>query len=185
MELIIPILYILLVVFIAVAAQRKGRSDWMAFAFLALLCSPLIAGIALLIVRPNTIPPGKKKCFACTDMIPEGAARCPRCGIDLYPKAEPYTLKPDTKKCPFCAESVLAEAIKCRYCGSDLSTNPKQQSATPEAKPQPISSSIRREGDEVHFPCKLCGQTIAVDADSAGEKFRCPECGEELTVPTV
>lgn len=129
MELLIPILWVLFVVFIGVAAYRKGRSDWMAFTVLALLCSPLIAGIALLIVKPNTLPPEKKKCFACKEIIPEFAIKCPRCGTDLRSPLESLKPGPKTKKCPYCAESILEEAIKCRYCGSDLTVPPKPQTS--------------------------------------------------------
>jgi predicted RNA-binding Zn-ribbon protein involved in translation (DUF1610 family) len=178
-------LWIILSVLIAVGALRKGRSDWAAFGFLSLFLSPLIGGIILLIVKPNTIPLGKKKCSLCTEFIPEEAAKCPRCGGDLHPPSVPFKLETDIKKCPYCAESIREEAIKCRYCGSDLSTNPKPQSTVSDVKSEPAFPLIRREGSEVHFACNLCGQAIAVDVNSTGEKFRCPECGEELTVPTI
>jgi predicted RNA-binding Zn-ribbon protein involved in translation (DUF1610 family) len=43
----------------------------------------------------------------------------------------------------------------------------------------------RREGAEVLFACRSCGQSIATDASSAGQQFSCPNCGEELVVPDV
>lgn len=105
--------------------------------------------------------------------------------------------EPEKKKCPFCAELIQPEAIKCRFCGSGL----KEQGVTSEQKfistaanlktsqkpaaPRGEPIEPRREGTEVIFECYTCGQPMAIAADSAGQEFRCPECGEQLIVPYV
>jgi len=38
-------------------------------------------------------------------------------------------------------------------------------------------------GADVHFECHVCRQPIEVNAEAAGQEFRCPGCGESLVVP--
>lgn len=38
-------------------------------------------------------------------------------------------------------------------------------------------------GANIHFEC-VCGQPIEVNAEAAGQEFRCPGCGEKLVVPS-
>jgi DNA-directed RNA polymerase subunit RPC12/RpoP len=40
-------------------------------------------------------------------------------------------------------------------------------------------------GANVHFECSACGQPIEVNAEAAGQEFRCPGCGAKLAVPGV
>jgi DNA-directed RNA polymerase subunit RPC12/RpoP len=38
---------------------------------------------------------------------------------------------------------------------------------------------------DIRFECHSCSQSIEVNAEGAGQEFRCPSCGTRLTVPTV
>ena len=38
-------------------------------------------------------------------------------------------------------------------------------------------------GSDVHFECQFCRQPIEVNAEAAGQEFRCPNCGQSLIVP--
>jgi len=78
---------------IAVAASNRGRDPFGWF-FLALLLSPLVAGIFL---------------FASDDLKKEKDAK-------LKSEAEIA----DSKVCPRCAERVKAAALVCRYCSHEF-----------------------------------------------------------------
>lgn len=49
---------------------------------------------------------------------------------------------------------------------------------------KPVNSA-RLEGADVHFECNKCHQPIMVDAETSGQEFQCPECGEKLVVPQI
>jgi hypothetical protein len=80
-------------VLLAVWANNWGRSG-AGYFFFALLCSPLIAGLVLLVS-------GKK-----TEAIERA-----------------QIVAGEMKKCPFCAELIKIEAVKCRFCGSELQSS--------------------------------------------------------------
>lgn len=51
----------------------------------------------------------------------------------------------------------------------------------------PVSESNILEGDataNITFDCS-CGQSIEVNSDAGGQRFNCPSCGRELTVPQI
>lgn len=84
------VFWLFLSVLVGVFASGKGRSG-LGFFMLALLLSPVIGGIVVVIVKPHA------------KVVEEKALSAG-----------------DLKKCPFCAELVKAEAIVCKHCGRDL-----------------------------------------------------------------
>jgi hypothetical protein len=82
--------WVIFAILVAVYAEKKGRSG-VGFFFLAVLLSPLIAFIIVLIAGENR------------------------------PKAEERQINSgDFRKCPFCAELIKPEALVCKHCGRDL-----------------------------------------------------------------
>ncbi len=73
-------------------SRSRGHS-FLAGTFFALILSPVIAALILLIRKPNKAVMEKRTL---------GGG--------------------DVKKCPMCAEYVKSEAVKCKHCGADLST---------------------------------------------------------------
>jgi hypothetical protein len=83
-------LWILLCIGAGFLAKSRGHEPF-GFALLALLISPFIACIVLLVMPVNT---------RALDRINVATG--------------------SSRKCPFCAETVKAEAIVCRYCDRDI-----------------------------------------------------------------
>src|SRR5215467_4165912 len=78
---------------VAVAANSKGRSG-LGWFFLAILISPLLAGLFVLAVRNL------------------------RSEQDALHRSEMELAK--TKKCPRCAETVKIDARVCRFCNTEF-----------------------------------------------------------------
>jgi predicted RNA-binding Zn-ribbon protein involved in translation (DUF1610 family) len=57
----------------------------------------------------------------------------------------------------------------------------------PESAPVESSTETPSQpkivGTDVHFECQFCKQPIEVNAEAAGQEFRCPGCGGSLVVP--
>lgn len=54
---------------------------------------------------------------------------------------------------------------------------------SPKIIPQSSQQTEKLDGAEIHFECNACHQPIEVNADAAGQEFRCPGCGGKLVVP--
>lgn len=90
MELItISLSWLIFAVVVGVAANARGRSGFGWF-LIALLVSPLVALILVLVMRKIEPPVAQPK------------------------------ISTDERPCPFCAETIKKAAIKCRHCGSDV-----------------------------------------------------------------
>lgn len=86
----IVVVWLIASVVVGAIAGSRGRNGF-GWTLLALLISPLLAGI-LALVLPSKVP-----------------------------GQEPLSVVAGTgRKCPMCAELVRREAVKCRYCGADL-----------------------------------------------------------------
>ena len=60
----------------------------------------------------------------------------------------------------------------------------QEQSTMPGSNPEG-GQFPKLVGTDVHFECKSCHQPIEVNAEAAGQEFRCPGCGEKIVVPEV
>ena len=83
--------WLIFAILVGVFAGKKGRSG-IGYFFLAVILSPLIGLIILLIAGENREKAEEKK-------ITSG----------------------DFKKCPFCAELIKSEAVVCKHCGREIS----------------------------------------------------------------
>lgn len=91
-------LWLGLAIIIGVAADRRGRSGFGWF-FLAVVLSPLLAGLLLLAM-------GK----------PQASSNA----VVYVPHAAAETHTRRVKTCPDCAEEVLADARICKHCRHDF-----------------------------------------------------------------
>jgi DNA-directed RNA polymerase subunit RPC12/RpoP len=60
-----------------------------------------------------------------------------------------------------------------------------QEVPAPTVIGSPATISPKLVGSDIHFECNACHQPIEVNAEAAGQEFRCPECGEKLVVPEI
>ncbi len=82
----IVLLWIVLAFVVAAGAANRGR-DSTGWFLLAIVLSPLLAGLMLLIVgqAPKTRRRGYVECPHCAEMIRPQAIVCPHCRSDLAP----------------------------------------------------------------------------------------------------
>ena len=95
--LVFVILWLILTLYVAVLARQRGRHffGWLVF---ALLASPLMAGVVLL-MKPD---------LAEKDFV----------------ESVTQDMEVTHVKCPHCAEYVRPEASKCKYCQNKLTPQP-------------------------------------------------------------
>jgi hypothetical protein len=107
---------------VGIAAAHRGRNG-AAWLLLAVVTSPLIAGL-LLLVLPD---PNKER--------------------------QQQELLKTARKCPLCAELVRREAIVCKHCGRDLPPcrDHRDDQRTNELKKTPVAAGTYRGYDYVHF----------------------------------
>ena len=116
--------WFLLAALVAAFANGRGRSG-LGFFLIALLLSPLLAFIILLVIKDlkaeedaKLVEAGRRREEeARRDELLTVRALGGGAPAQLAAPAEPVAMK----KCPFCAEDVRAAAIKCKHCGSSLS----------------------------------------------------------------
>jgi Zn finger protein HypA/HybF involved in hydrogenase expression len=65
----------------------------------------------------------------------------------------------------------------------DESAEMRSQEASQRKRILASENSARFVGADVHFECNGCHQPMEVNAEAAGQEFRCPGCGAKLTVP--
>lgn len=95
MSLLLPAAWIVLAGIVAILAARAGRSGTGWF-FIALLLSPLLAGV-LLLVLVNVAPP-----------LPSAGAGAEEITSETH------------MRCPECRELIRTDARKCKHCGSAI-----------------------------------------------------------------
>jgi predicted nucleic acid-binding Zn ribbon protein len=142
----ILLIYLLLCGWVAVAASNKGRSG-AAWFFIALILSPVLAGIIV-------------ACFAPTPAMIE----------------QQRISSGSLRKCPYCAELVKAEAKICRYCQRDLPEIPPAPAPAEPAWLGPSDIEVPKIPDAClrcgnwnlrsatpeHYVCDTCGSNFHV-----------------------
>jgi hypothetical protein len=109
-----------LAIVVGIAAAHRGRKG-AAWLLLAVVTSPLIAGL-LVLVLPD---PNKER--------------------------QQRELLKNPRKCPLCAALVRREAIVCKHCGRDLPPHHRDDEQGNELKGTPVAAGIYRGYDYVHF----------------------------------
>lgn len=94
------ILWVGLAIVVGVAANKRRRSG-IGWFLLALLISPLIAGLLVLALGSKTTP---------------AAYAQPTAAMPVNPPPSVH----DTKECPRCAETIKRAAKVCRFCGHEI-----------------------------------------------------------------
>lgn len=123
-------------IIVGVLAARYKRSGpgWF---FLALLISPLLAG--LFVLAAGRRKPGQDL------WVPKVE---PRYMVDTEGKT---TEIPDAVLCPYCAEPIKPQAIKCKHCGSEVAPAIIGSGMTAtEAKEYDLARIERKAEDMLH-----------------------------------
>jgi hypothetical protein len=105
---------------VGIAAPHRGRNG-AAWLLLAVVTSPLIAGLLLL------VPPDPNK------------------------ERQQQELLKTARKCPLGAELVRREAIVCKHCGRDLPPYRRDNEEGNELKGTPVAAGTYRGYDYFHF----------------------------------
>ncbi|MFW6238301.1 MAG: zinc ribbon domain-containing protein [Halanaerobiales bacterium] len=189
-----PIIWLIFVGVVAYYANKKGRNP-VGWGLLAVVISPLLAGIALAFVKDLTVEEEIDHLNKKTDNIKRevehnkefndiqreqlgqevdsigGSKRTDRL------KDENNTEKIEGKiECRTCGEYVSADDKFCFNCGEKVIPAGKKQCPQCEEFIE----------DDARF-CPNCGENFVIRCDSCGEEFEdevkfCPQCGEELSL---
>ena len=130
--MIIILFWIGLAIAVGVFASNRGRSGFGWF-LLAVLISPLLGGIFLLLAK-NLTP-----------QIPQV--------VTIARSDDDFDY---TKKCPRCAEDVKRAAQVCRFCGHEFTPGPKPD----DTKPEPLAAEITQRLDQVPVATSSLGYQL-------------------------
>jgi hypothetical protein len=107
-----------LAIVVGVAASHRGRNG-VGWFFLAVVITPLIAGLLVLVLPDANI------------------------------ERQQQEIQLNSRKCPFCAELVRREAIVCKHCGRDLPPDrdiaDEAGRAMPRTRPGDVAADAKSE----------------------------------------
>lgn len=94
-------------------------------------------------------------------------------------------------RCGKCGHTVRAKDEdagnrgRCPACGWIGQIPALEPGASPQALPPQAPATPSLEEGMIKFPCAVCGKKIAVKAENAGKRVRCPRCKTVCVIPVL